>query len=394
MLGIDATFDDVSLDGGGDPRRVPLPIVPGAVALALFGCVSAWILHLHVRPAAAPAIVNIRPATAPTAAPAAEVASNPYGEIIIDPSFLAELNPTSPAENLSPPPTVEAVPPAPSLGVPQSETVPLPPKREVPQIVDSAPLPPPRPSEFGSPAIPAAPDRRSEQKNGGVAGPAAAVDNRNFIQKLFGYGQQPTPAVGRPAPEGRVASAAPDGRIAYPAPVGRVANAAPDGRGVGRAPFGAFPPAFGASTQPQGRLGRAFFGGSAPVTGYDRFTAVYDISARTVYLPDGTRLEAHSGLGDRLDDPRFVSERMRGATPPDIYELEPREASFHGVQALRLNPVGDNDIFGRAGLLAHSYMLGPNGDSNGCVSFKDYDAFLRAYQNGQIKRLAVVARLG
>jgi Tlde1 domain len=38
-------------------------------------------------------------------------------------------------------------------------------------------------------------------------------------------------------------------------------------------------------------------------------------------------------------------------------------------------------------------MLGPNGDSNGCVSFKDYDAFLRAYQSGQIKRLAVVSRL-
>jgi len=38
-------------------------------------------------------------------------------------------------------------------------------------------------------------------------------------------------------------------------------------------------------------------------------------------------------------------------------------------------------------------MLGPNGDSNGCVSFKDYNAFLRAYQNGQINKLAVVARL-
>jgi hypothetical protein len=39
-------------------------------------------------------------------------------------------------------------------------------------------------------------------------------------------------------------------------------------------------------------------------------------------------------------------------------------------------------------------MLGPNGDSNGCVSFKDYDAFLRAYQNGKVKRLVVVARGG
>jgi len=37
-------------------------------------------------------------------------------------------------------------------------------------------------------------------------------------------------------------------------------------------------------------------------------------------------------------------------------------------------------------------MLGPNGDSNGCVSFKTYDVFLRAFQSGEVKRLAVVAR--
>jgi hypothetical protein len=126
----------------------------------------------------------------------------------------------------------------------------------------------------------------------------------------------------------------------------------------------------------------------------DRSTAVYDISAKTVYMPDGSKLEAHSGLGSRLDDPRFVHERMHGATPPHIYDLKPREALFHGVPALRLNPVGGEDaIFGRAGLLAHTYMLGPNGDSNGCISFKDYNKFLQAYRNGDIKRLVVVASL-
>jgi hypothetical protein len=129
-----------------------------------------------------------------------------------------------------------------------------------------------------------------------------------------------------------------------------------------------------------------------PAEGYDRLTAVYDIAAHTVYLPDGTRLEAHSGLGDRLDDPRFVSERNRGPTPPGVYALTLRESLFHGVQALRLTPLGGDDVFGRSGLLAHPYMLGPSGDSNGCVSFKYYDAFLRAYQNGQIRRLAVVAQ--
>ena len=127
---------------------------------------------------------------------------------------------------------------------------------------------------------------------------------------------------------------------------------------------------------------------------YDQSTAVYDISAHMVYLPDGTKLEAHSGLGSKLDDPKYVHVRMHGATPPHLYDLTPRESLFHGVPALRLNPVGGEDaIFGRTGLLAHTYMLGPNGDSNGCVSFRDYNAFLNAYRNQGIKRLAVVARV-
>jgi hypothetical protein len=129
--------------------------------------------------------------------------------------------------------------------------------------------------------------------------------------------------------------------------------------------------------------------------GYDRFTAVYDISAHTVYMPDGSKLEAHSGLGELMDSPKHVAIRNRGATPPHVYDLEPREAPFHGVPALRLNPLGgEENVFGRTGLLAHSYMLGPRGDSNGCVSFKNYDAFLQAYRNQQVKRLAVVERLG
>ena len=126
----------------------------------------------------------------------------------------------------------------------------------------------------------------------------------------------------------------------------------------------------------------------------DGLTAIYDISARTVYMPDGSRLEAHSGLGGMLDDPRHVHVRMRGATPPHVYDLTMREQLFHGVQAIRLNPVGgEEEIFGRTGLLAHTYMLGPNGDSNGCVSFKNYDTFLHAFKNQQVKRLVVVARL-
>ena len=126
---------------------------------------------------------------------------------------------------------------------------------------------------------------------------------------------------------------------------------------------------------------------------YDRWTAVYDISAHTVYMPDGTQLEAHSGLGSWLDDPRHPDEKMRGVTPPNIYDLELRESPFHGVSALRLIPQDEEKVFGRRGLLAHTYMLGPNGDSNGCVSIKNYDAFLQAYLKHEIKQLAVVARL-
>jgi hypothetical protein len=132
-------------------------------------------------------------------------------------------------------------------------------------------------------------------------------------------------------------------------------------------------------------------GGSAP---YERDTAVYDITAKMVYLPDGTKLEAHSGLGSNLDDPRSSRVRMRGVTPPHIYTLKPREALFHGVPALRLTPIGgESAIYGRDGLLAHTFMLGPNGDSNGCVSFKDYYAFLDAYRNKGIRKLAVLARV-
>jgi hypothetical protein len=127
--------------------------------------------------------------------------------------------------------------------------------------------------------------------------------------------------------------------------------------------------------------------------GYDSSTAVYDISAHAVYLPSGLSLEAHSGMGNLRDDPEHVSVRMAGATPPAIYDLKPREALFHGVQALRMIPTEGSDTSGRSGLLAHSFMLGPKGDSNGCVSIRDYDRFLKAYNDGEINRLVVVPNL-
>jgi len=123
-------------------------------------------------------------------------------------------------------------------------------------------------------------------------------------------------------------------------------------------------------------------------------TAIYDISARTVYLPNGRRLEAHSGFGDHMDDVRYADKRMTGPTPPNVYDLRMREALFKGTRAIRLIPTDNSKMHGRAGILAHPYLLGPSGQSNGCVSIKDYDAFVAAFDRGEINRIVVVERLG
>lgn len=136
--------------------------------------------------------------------------------------------------------------------------------------------------------------------------------------------------------------------------------------------------------------------GKAPdlaALGYDSRTAVYDIKAKALYLPSGVAIEAHSGMGALMDDPEHVDQRMVGATPPATYDLKPREKLFHGVRALRMTPTDGTSALGRVGLLTHTYMLGPRGDSNGCVSIKDYDRFLKAYDNGEFNRLVVVPSL-
>jgi hypothetical protein len=121
--------------------------------------------------------------------------------------------------------------------------------------------------------------------------------------------------------------------------------------------------------------------------------AIYDIAAHRVYLPNGQRLEAHSGLGKYRDDPRHVSEKDRGPTPPNVYDLSLREHLFHGIRAIRLIPAGMGNMFGRDGMLAHTYMRGRSGQSNGCVSFSDYHAFLDVVRSGEIDRLVVVEHL-
>lgn len=274
---------------------------------------------------------------APPGAHVAKRAASPFGALLVH--IRARSEKTSIAQ---------ALPPAPEPGSPLSAAL-LPTRTDRP-----APLPPGRPAEFRWPTSHAGAWRAPSSSFGHhnrIAAPATEPgDNRTLFETFFGAPQSAGPKASTPA-------------LAYAAPE-------------------------------SGPLDDARRVTSGPLLGYDRWTAVYDISAHTVHLPDGTKLEAHSGLGDKLDNPRFVHVKMRGATPPSVYELSLRERPFHGVRALRLTPVGDGDVFGRAGLLAHTYMLGPRGDSNGCVVFKNYDAFLRAFQNGQIKRLAVVGRLG
>ncbi len=312
------------------------------------------------------------------AAPAARVADIPP----LPPRRSEELKPGAAAAstNVSPIPGISAL----RLGEASFENTPLPPRRSEEFASDAAPVAnnaPPAPSvvQLGEnapenlPAPPRRPDELSANQNPRelsqnpppvrlsareaarqrreartVVAAAPPADNRGFLEKLFGGGaaQTSSPALGYAPAEGGVTTAA---------------------RSV-------------------------MSSGSTLVRGYDQYTAVYDISAHTVYLPNGTRLEAHSGLGSMLDDPRSVTQKMRGATPPTVYALTPREQLFHGVQALRLTPLGGN-VYGRAGLLAHTFMLGPHGDSNGCVSFRNYQAFLQAYQSGEIRRLAVVASL-
>lgn len=122
-----------------------------------------------------------------------------------------------------------------------------------------------------------------------------------------------------------------------------------------------------------------------------RGVAVYDISAAKVYMPDGSVLEAHSGIGKMADDPKYVHVKMNGPTPPSTYNLRMRESRFHGVEAIRMLPVDGKNPHGRTGLLTHSYLLrGGRAESHGCVAFKDYNKFLTAFKRGKVRQLVVV----
>ncbi len=148
------------------------------------------------------------------------------------------------------------------------------------------PLPVARPSELRRPAVAPAPRvaARALPRTRDVFR-AAMAEEPSFLEKLFGVGAAAPRAESRQA----LAYASPDA-LPQEAPRTRI-SAAPES-----------------------------------VAG----TAVYDITARTVTLPSGEVLEAHSGLGEAMDDPRYVHLRMRGSTPPGTYDLTERERLFHG----------------------------------------------------------------
>jgi hypothetical protein len=387
--------DFIPVDGDRSSRKALTQAISGAIAVALSALLGAWMLYVALPADGGRVIVGPRVAAAPRATatgrvaaalhvdkapaltPAAVVTPNVYGALLdpasssgIAPVFLRQGSPLGSSFELAsaaplttlgeaapaPPDVVAELTPAPPAAAEaplrepraaSAETESVLPTPAVPEVAQSVPVPTPRPPELRSSAnrgLLRPPSRQAEQQNRTTVLAATPPDNRSFFEKLFGTSQRSGPDLAYAAPDGGLPS---------------------NSRNV-------------------------LSGG---LSGYDRQTAVYDISAHTVYLPDGTRLEAHSGLGNKIDDPRYVHERDRGATPPHVYDLGVRTELFHGVQALRLTPIGDGDIFGRTGILAHTYMLGPSGQSNGCVSFRNYNAFLQAFLNGQVKRLAVVARL-
>ncbi len=245
MQGIEATFDDLSFEGGDSPQRVLPKIVPGVAALALAGAVSVWALH-WLGPIAPDSIFSQwTPAT--TAAPAI---SRPFADIAIDASLLAQLKPSVPASlpqvaSLEaapsapfPLPSLEAFPPASAPVSPQAGSLPLPPGRDSPEIggTESFPLPPPRPSEFATPGQPAAPERRASRPDIAVAPPAAPTDNRNVFEKLFGWAHSSSPVVASTTSARTAAT--------QPVVAQRERESTP---GLGRGPLFSFPSPFGNS---------------------------------------------------------------------------------------------------------------------------------------------------
>jgi len=62
-------------------------------------------------------------------------------------------------------------------------------------------------------------------------------------------------------------------------------------------------------------------------------TAIYDITSKTVYLPNGRRMEAHSGLGSYMDDPHYVN--MKDTARPHLTSMNSKCASRRSMAIAR-----------------------------------------------------------
>ncbi|MBP1853158.1 DUF2778 domain-containing protein [Rhizobium halophytocola] len=134
----------------------------------------------------------------------------------------------------------------------------------------------------------------------------------------------------------------------------------------------------------------SLFGKKTTLPGRGSRIAVYDISSKVVYMPNGEKLEAHSGRAGMKDNPRYSHIKNTGPTPPNVYKLRMRESLFHGVEAIRMLPVGTSPMHGRNGILTHSYLRRIPGDSSGCIAFANYPKFLNAFKRGEVTKIIVV----
>lgn len=55
-----------------------------------------------------------------------------------------------------------------------------------------------------------------------------------------------------------------------------------------------------------------------------------------------------------------------------------------------MTPHDNAAMKGRDGMLAHTPLLRRSNGSHGCVAFKDYNKFLKAFKAGKVKKMIVV----
>ena len=253
---------------------------PGALTFALSAALGVYIVYFRA-PAEAPLPVAeaakpqaaIKPQAdafgglapmvpAPTIARKAE--ANPYGALVTKGFGSTERFGFAIAQATAPLPPVPPSDLRPAL---DASGVPLPPRR--PGALA-------RRSDDPVPAPPVVARLESKPSAPEAAPEAPAPAGPGIFEKLFGGGTS-------------TAARAPETRMAYAAPPPVAATGLNAALAARNGNLGA-PSGFG-----------GFLNGlninSNPATRYGDHVAVYDISARMVYLPDGTRLEAHSGLG-------------------------------------------------------------------------------------------------